>query len=217
MLFVVLLGMSAVLVWRLFIATPQPHSPDRLPIHHTVPDFQLVKQSGQPFRRQDLSGAIWVANFVFTRCPGVCPLLSTRMAKLQTALQDADQTEVRLLSFSVDPEWDTPERLNSYAGKHGADLRRWFFLTGELHAVQQLVTQGFQLSMLNARQNALSEGSHADHEQHPPLEQIVHSDRFVLVDPEFRIRAYYRGAEEELIDQVLHDIELLQHEYDVAR
>lgn len=216
-LFVMLLGMSAVLVWHIFSAKPQPGSSDRLPIHQIVPDFQLVKQSGQPFTSQDLSGTIWVANFVFTRCPGICPLLSARMSKLQTALQDAGQTEILLVSFSVDPEWDTPKRLSSYADKHGADSRRWFFLTGELPAVQQLVTQGFQLSMLNARMNTPPEGSHTDHEQPMQLEQIVHSDRFVLIDPEFRIRAYYRGNAEELIDHVLHDIELLQHEYKTAR
>ncbi len=211
-LFIILLGMSAVMLWHVFQGEPQDSiqkSPDRLPVHQTVPDFQLVERSGQHFARQGLASHIWVANFVFTRCPGVCPLLSTQMAKLQTALQDARGTSVRLLSFSVDPEWDTTERLRSYADKHGADPNRWFFLTGELNAVQQLVTHGFQLAMMNAQ----PEGSTA-HRQHKQLEQIVHSDRFVLIDPEFRIRAYYRGTEAGLIEQVLHDIDMLQREYE---
>ena len=96
------------------------------------------------------------------------------MSKLQTRLEETNQSEVRLLSFSVDPKWDTPERLSSYADRHSADSRRWFFLTGEQAAVQQLVTQGFQLSMMNA----LPEGSHTNDGQHQQLEQIVHSDRF---------------------------------------
>lgn len=208
-LLVILAGLSVVLVWHVFHAKPQPGSSDRLPVYQTVPDFQLVEQSGQPFERQALFGNIWVANFVFTRCPGVCPLLSRRMAKLQTALEDESQTSVRLLSFSVDPEWDTPERLRRYADKHGADPHRWFFLTGELNAVQQLVKEGFQLAMMNVQ----PEGAHTTHGQHKQLEQIVHSDRFVLIDPEFRIRAYYRGNEEGLIEQVLHDIDILQREY----
>jgi protein SCO1/2 len=141
------------------------------------------------------------------------------MSKLQTALKSARQTSVRLLSVSVDPEWDTPERLSIYADKHGADPKRWFFLTGELNAVQQLVKEGFQLAMMNEmnemnERNAPPQGSHPAHGQHKQLEQIVHSDRFVLIDPEFRIRAYYRGNEAGLIDQVLHDIDILQREYE---
>ena len=220
-LLVPLLGMSTVLVWHLYQTEPQLRSPDRLPVHQTIPDFQLVNQTGQPFVRRDLSGGIWVANFVFTRCPGVCPLLSTQMSKLQTQLDETNRTSVRLLSFSVDPEWDTPERLSEYAEKHRADLHRWFFLTGEQEAVQQLVTQGFQLSMMNrqavqAVQKAQSEGSHTHHSQQQSLEQIVHSDRFVLIDPEFRIRAYYRGNAEGLIDHVLHDVDLLELEYELV-
>ena len=207
------------MIWHIFHAEPQPGSPDRLPVHQTVPDFQLVERSGQHFARQRLASHIWVANFVFTRCPGVCPLLSARMSKLQTALEATRQTSVRLLSFSVDPEWDSPERLKSYADKHSADPNRWFFLTGELNAVQHLVKEGFQLAMMNKRNtrnevNAPPEGSHGPHTQHTQLEQIVHTDRFVLIDPEFRIRAYYRGNEAGLIDQVLRDIEILQHEYE---
>lgn len=232
-LLVILLGMSVVLIWHLFRARPERRAPDRLPVHQTIPDFQLVNQTGQPFVRQNLSSGIWVANFVFTRCPGICPLLSTQMSKLQAQLDETDQPSVRLLSFSVDPEWDTPERLSEYAEKHHADIRRWFFLTGDQGAVQQLVTQGFQLSMMNRmnpmnRKNRMNrenpmhpmdaqpEGSHADHAQQQSLEQIVHSDRFVLIDPKFRIRAYYRGNEEGLINHIMHDIDLLQHEYELV-
>jgi protein SCO1/2 len=140
------------------------------------------------------------------------------MSKLQTALEDGHQKSVRLLSFSVDPEWDTPERLSSYADKHGADPSRWLFLTGEKNAVQHLVKEGFQLAMMN-EMNASAEGSHNANQhlnQKKALEQIVHSDRFVLIDPEFRIRAYYRGNTEDLIGQVLHDIAILQHEYELV-
>lgn len=209
LLFVILLGMSGVLVWQIFEATPPPRSPDRLPVHQTVPDFRLLAHSGQPFGRQTLSGHIWVANFVFTRCPGVCPLLSAQMARLQTRLEETDQSLVRLVSFSVDPEWDTPQRLRGYADRYGADSKRWVFLTGELNVVQPLVRDGFQLAMMNTP----PEGSHAGHGQAKRLEQIVHSDRFVLVDPDFRIRAYYRGNEIGLVEQVVHDIKILRHEY----
>ena len=225
---VILLGMSAIMLWQLFQAETPPGSPDRLPVHQTVPDFQLVERSGQQFARQGLANHIWVANFVFTRCPGVCPLLSARMSKLQTALEGAHQTSVRLLSFSVDPEWDTPERLKSYADQYSADPTRWLFLTGDFDAVQHLVKKGFQLAMMNEMNemngmNTVAEGSHnsgqqknqSNAQEKNALEQIVHSDRFVLIDPEFRIRAYYRGNAEDLIAQVLHDVDILQQEYDL--
>ena len=209
LLFVVLLGMSGVLVWQTFETPSLSSSPDRLPVHRTVPDFRLFAHSGQPFGRQSLSGRIWGANFVFTRCPGVCPLLSVQMAKLQTRLEETDQPSVRLVSFSVDPEWDTPQRLKDYANRYSADSKRWIFLTGELNVVQPLVRDGFQLAMMNAP----PEGSHTGHGPAKRLEQIVHSDRFVLVDPEFRIRAYYRGDEADLIEQVVHDLAILRDEY----
>ncbi|MCE2485746.1 MAG: SCO family protein [Desulfurellaceae bacterium] len=207
LLFVILLGMSGVLLWRAFDTTSQPGSPDRLPVHQTVPDFRLLAHSGQAF------GRIWVANFVFTRCPGVCPLLSSRMAQLQTRLEETDQPSIRLVSFSVDPEWDTPQRLSGYADRYSADASRWVFLTGELSVVQPLVRDGFQLAMMNAP----PEGSHTSHGQPKRLEQIVHSDRFVLVDPEFRIRAYYRGDETAVVERVMRDIEILRHEYPPVR
>lgn len=213
LLFVSLLGMSGVLLWRAFDTTSQPGSPDRLPVYQTVPDFRLLAHSGQAFGRQTLSGHIWVANFVFTRCPGVCPLLSSRMAQLQTRLEETDQPSIRLVSFSVDPEWDTPQRLSGYADRYGADASRWIFLTGELSVVQPLVRDGFQLAMMNAP----PEGSHTSHGQPKRLEQIVHSDRFVLVDPEFRIRAYYRGDETAVVERMMRDIEILRHEYPPVR
>ncbi len=210
-LFVVLLGMSGILVWQRFDSPPRPSSPDRLPVHRTVPDFRLLTHHGQPFGRQTLAGHIWVANFVFTRCPDVCPLLSAQMAQLQTRLEETARPLVRLVSFSVDPEWDTPPRLSSYADRYGADPKRWIFLTGELHNIQPLVRDGFQLAM----RNAPPEDSHTGH-AHKRLEQIVHSDRFVLIDPEFRIRAYYRGNETGLVEQVRHNIKLLRYEYPPA-
>src|SRR5213594_5132066 len=93
----------------------------------TVSSFQLTNQNGQPFGSPQLAGKIWVADFVYTTCPGPCPLISSRMSELQKPLE---KTDVHLVSFSVDPEKDTPEVLDGYAGKLGADPERWDFLTG---------------------------------------------------------------------------------------
>ncbi|HEY2614678.1 MAG TPA: SCO family protein, partial [Chthoniobacterales bacterium] len=92
-----------------------------------VPNFELVNQAGQPYGSAQLAGKIWIADFIFTTCPGPCPIISTRMSELQKPLQ---KTDVRLVSFTVDPETDTPEVLSSYAEKLHAESARWNFLTG---------------------------------------------------------------------------------------
>jgi len=169
-----------------------------LPILGVAPDFQLTERSGSSVSRADLAGAIWIADFIFTRCPGMCPLLSTRMAALQQKFPRAEGRSLRLVSFSVDPEWDTLERLQEYAEKYHAHPRQWMFLTGPAQTMTQLITQGFQLSVATA----------------PPgsQEPILHSDRLVLVDASFRIRGYYHGSEREDFDKLQQDIGVLFHE-----
>ena len=169
-----------------------------LPILGVAPDFQLTERSGSSFSRADLAGAIWIADFIFTRCPGMCPLLSTRMAALQQKFPQAERRSLRLVSFSVDPEWDTAERLREYAEKYHAHPLQWMFLTGPVQTMTQLITQGFQLSVATA----------------PPgsQEPILHSDRLVLVDASFRIRGYYHGSEQEDVDKLQQDLGVLFHE-----
>ena len=169
-----------------------------LPDLGTVPDFQLTERSGNTFSRTDLAGSVWVADFIFTRCPGLCPLLSTRMAALQQQLLNLAGRPVRLVSFSVDPEWDTPERLRAYADRYHANPDQWVFLTGPTQTMLQLITQGFHLGVEPAPAGS----------QQP----IIHSDRLVLVDPSFRIRGYYRGSEQEDFHKLQQDIGVLLHE-----
>jgi protein SCO1/2 len=117
-LVLVLIGVMGTGVWSL------PSKSSRLPVYGSVPDFLLIERSGQPLTQIDLAGRIWIADFIFTCCPGVSPLLTSRMARLQAALHNTNGEPVRLVSFSVDPEWDTPETLRQYADRYGADLLR---------------------------------------------------------------------------------------------
>lgn len=169
-----------------------------LPVLGEVPEFQLTERNGASFSRAALTGSVWVADFIFTRCPGICPLLSTRMATLQQQLQGETDHPIRLVSFSVDPEWDTPERLREYAERYHAHPTQWVFLTGPTQTMTQLITQGFRLSVA-----AAPAGSQ---------EPILHSDRLVLVDPFFRIRGYYHGSDVEDFDKLQQDIRVLLHE-----
>src|SRR5205814_4187981 len=115
-----------------------------LPAYGTVPKFELTNQDSQPFGSPALAGKIWIADFIFTNCPGPCPIISTRMSELQKPLAKSD---VRLVSFTVDPEKDTPEVLRTYAGKLNARPGRWDFLTGPRAAIYSLSKDGFKLGV----------------------------------------------------------------------
>jgi protein SCO1/2 len=161
----------------------------------TVPSFQLVNQNGQSFGSAQLAGKIWIADFIYTTCPGPCPMISTRMSELQKPLE---KTDVHLVSFSVDPEKDTPQVLRGYADKLQADPARWDFLTGPKSAIYKLSHDGFKL--------AVSDGSD---EQGIP----VHSTRMVLVDRRGEIRGYYEATEADAVTKLLADTNHLLREH----
>jgi protein SCO1/2 len=160
----------------------------------TVPPFQLVNQDGQPFSSNQLAGKIWIADFIFTSCPGPCPMISSRMSELQKPLE---KTDVHLISFSVDPEKDTPEVLRGYAEKLHAQPQRWDFLTGPKPTIYDLTKNGFSL--------AVSDGSE---EAGVP----VHSTRMVLVDRHGKIRGYYDALEPDAVTKLLADTSHLLRE-----
>ena len=157
-----------------------------------VPPFEMVGVTAQghaAFRKEDLLGRPWVADFIFTRCSGRCPLMSLKMAALQRVLPP----EVRLVSFSVDPDYDTPEVLQAYAKHAGADPGRWVFVRGDKKALHRLIYEGFRLSL-------------AENRAAPPGFQLAHSTRFVLVDAEGVIRGFYDSAEPSFIEALRRDI-----------
>ncbi len=160
----------------------------------TVPSFQLVNQNGQAFGSAQIAGKIWIADFIYTTCPGPCPMISSRMSELQKPLE---KTDVHLVSFSVDPEKDTPEVLRGYAEKLQAEPVRWDFLTGPKSTIYKLSHDGFKL--------AVSDGS--DAEGIP-----VHSTRMVLVDRHGQIRGYYDAAEADAMTKLLADTNHLRRE-----
>lgn len=162
-----------------------------IPDYSVVPDFSLTERSGRTVELKDLSGQIWIADFIFTHCAGLCPAMSANMKKLQDRLP----SEVRLVSFSVDPYNDTPEVLTEYANRYGADPNRWLFLTGDPEAIQNLSIGGFKL--------ALDPTSGTD------AEPITHSSRFVLVGRDGHIRGYYGTEEADALDRLIADVKNL--------
>jgi protein SCO1/2 len=168
----------------------------QLPVLGEVPRFVLTERSGGTVSDSDLAGEPWVADFIFTQCSGICPILSNRMAELERALR-REGLAVRLVSFSVDPARDTPAVLREYADRFGADPGRWLFLTGERAALYRLIGEGFRLSVAERSAEAAADDGG---------ELITHSDRFVLVDGSLRIRGYYHGTEPDAVERVLEDL-----------
>ncbi len=164
-----------------------------LPRLGAAPAFTLDSEQGKKTTLDDFAGKVWIADFIFTRCGGSCPILSSRMAALSR--RTVDEPGIRYVSFDVDPGHDTPEILAEYGRKLGADPARWTFLHGERPVIRTLIKDGFKLAI---------EDGVAD-----SVEPILHSTRFVLVDGEGTIRGYYDGMEQPPVDQLEKDARAL--------
>lgn len=179
----------AVLTASLFLFACSREAP--LEVLGEVPNFALVSQTGSAFESaKELRGRIWVADFIFTNCQGPCPRMTSQMRQVQTATQG--QTDVKLVSITVDPERDTPEVLAAYARRTQADSSRWNFLTGSQQDLHKLKREVFLLGNVDGELN--------------------HSTRFVLVDRQSRIRGYYDTSEPGSIKKLIADIQRLRSE-----
>jgi len=156
------------------------------PILGGLPAFTLTDQRGQPFGSRELAGKVWVADFIFTHCPGACPKMTMRMAALQRAVPDPD---VHFVSFSVDPERDTPAVLKQYAQGFDADPKRWHFLTGRKDDVFQ-AARGMKLTAEPA--GVLGP-------------EIAHAEKFLLVDGQGRVRGAYDSKDEDDMKRLAAD------------
>lgn len=161
-----------------------------------VPDFTLVTETGDSLSASELRGTVWAADFIFTRCLGICPRLSTTFNSIQSRL--AGTSGWKLVSFSVDPEYDRPPVLAEYAKNYQADPAHWAFLTGDKDKMIRIITQGFFLAV--------------EEDQGTADEPIVHTQRIVLVDAEGEIRGYYDSSDPEAVDRLVADIPRLVRE-----
>jgi len=153
------------------------------PVLGQIDGFSLYDQRGKTVELRDLDGQIWIADFIFTACQSACPMLTSKMRALQKHVEERERATghalpVRLVSFSVDPEVDTPDKLAAYAAKWGADEGRWLFLTGPLAEVNRAVTRGLKIPF---------EKGGAD----TSAFDVMHGEHFVVVDGQRRIRGYF--------------------------
>jgi protein SCO1/2/putative membrane protein len=157
-----------------------------------LPAFELTERSGRPFGSRDLAGEVWIAGFIFTRCQASCPRISATMKSIQTDLE-ADAPGVKLVSFTVDPEHDTPEVLAKYAQGLGAEPDRWFFLAGPEPKLYALIRDGFRLAV----------GAADPSDPNYSLMSISHSSKLALVDRGNRLVGLYNAEDPAEVSQLL--------------
>lgn len=191
-LLLLLLGLLAVTVLPAVVAPtlwcrPEPPTLDDL---GQVPPFSLLDQQSQSATAEAMRGHVTIVNFIFTRCESVCPVTSLKMQRIQEQTADIGD-RVKLLSFSVDPEYDTPERLNTYGARFKLDPGRWRMLTGPLDVVRPLIEGPFMTSMLAVGKTP--SGS----------PDIAHNAHFFLIDDDLRIRGAYDSTEVARLEALL--------------
>lgn len=161
-----------------------------LPSYGVVPDFVLTDQSGRAFQsKQNLDGKVWVANFIFTSCTGPCPRMTSQMRKLRDEVRD--DSNLRMVSFTIDPARDTPEALNTYSKSFGANPDKWFFVTGAQKDLHHLCRKVFMLGDVDG--------------------SLEHSSRFILVDQQSRIRGFYDSSDAEAVQKLMTDLRTVLH------
>jgi len=162
-------------------------------ISGTVEEFEFTTQDNETFSSSDLEGQWWVADFIFTNCTTVCLPMTTNMSELQELLAE-EGMDIQLVSFTVDPDYDSPEVLKEYAESYQADLSNWSFLTGyEFETIQELSVNSFR----------------SEAEQLPDTDQVMHGVRFFLVNPDGEVIKHYYGIDMDEVETIVDDLKIV--------
>lgn len=164
--------------------------------YHTIADFALINQNGDTITQNDYTNKIYIADFFFTTCPTICPIMTKNMALVQDKIMDDEN--VLLLSHSVTPEIDSVAQLKKYALEKGVNDAKWNLVTGDKKQIYDL-----------ARKSYLAVKTDGDG---GPFD-MIHTENFILVDKEKRIRGFYDGTKEEDMEKLLADLEILKASY----
>jgi protein SCO1/2 len=193
------LGIIVLSVVGVYLSTVLLRPTPPLPVYGDVPQFALTNQFDRVTRLDDLKGNVWIADIIFTRCPGPCLQMTRRMKAIQAAL--AYQPDVKLVSLTADPLFDTPKVLHDYAERLKADPKNWLFLTGPKQSVYDLAMKGLKL--------AVDENS----DSVPLSEKFIHSTRFVLIDRLGRLRSVsFDGTERDTVSDLVRAVNALAKE-----
>ena len=170
-------------------------------LYHTIPSFEMINQDGKAVSNKDYEGKIYVADFFFTTCASICPIMTNNLIKVQKEFINNDN--IKLLSFTVNPETDSAQILNAYAKRYGAINTKWNFCTGAKNKIYKLAQRGFLLVPPDVDVNDSS--------------QFIHDERFNLVDAKGRIRGSYAGTDSIEVAQLIEDIKTLINEDNTSK
>ncbi len=212
--FFAVLGVLSVIIVFLFYNALKPEK--RLPIYqpnmvsatlvdssmqyvrkyHTIADFKLVNQNGDTITQDNYADKIYVADFFFTTCPSICPVMTANLAEVQNEFKN--DNEVLLLSHSVTPEIDSVAQLKKYAIEKGVVDQKWNLVTGNKKQIYELARKSYMAVMEDGDGGAYD---------------MIHTENFMLIDKERRIRGYYDGTNKEEVEKLIRDIEILKSTY----
>jgi len=178
-----------------FVIRPLQSRP--LPVLGQMPDFALTGQDNQSVTLASLRGDVWIADVIFTRCAGQCPIMSSHMQTIQDALPAG--WPIKLVSFTTDPTFDTPAVLKQYAAHFGVHAEQWTFLTGSRAALRRAAVEGLKRSVMD------NPSSQSDNDS----DLFIHSQKLVLLDQDGRIRGYFDGETAEGASQALAAAKML--------
>ncbi len=165
-------------------------------VYHTIPPFSFVNQYSDTATQEIAKGKIYVADFFFTTCPTICPVMKRQMIKVYKEFKD--NPDVMIISHSIDPEHDTPKVLNQFAKDLGIKGNQWQFLTGPKEKIYEIGQKSY---MSTANEDSTAEGGY------------IHSGAFILVDKEKHVRGMYDGTTEEGTQKLIADMKVLLEEY----
>jgi len=170
---------------------------------HTVGDFSFINQEGEEITQQNLQGKIYVADFFFTTCGGICPKMTKQLQRVQTEF--STDTNFRILSHTVNPSYDTVEVMKAYAERFNANPDQWWFLTGSKQELYLMARKSY-LVVPDEKDPNFKHGEESD---------FIHTENFVLIDPDKRIRGMYDGTNPDEVSELIKDIYDLKKEYKI--
>lgn len=165
-------------------------------VHHMIPDFEFVNQDSMTVKNEDLENHIYLADFFFTSCPSICPVVKKQMLRIYEKYKDEEK--VKLVSHTIDPKRDTPAKLKKYAADLGVDTDKWIFLTGDKDSLLEIANDYF----VAALEDPEAPGG------------FDHSGKIILVDTRRHIRSFAEGTEPDDVTRLLKDIQTLLDEYE---